>query len=91
MTPKLDLADIIDILLENAHTDFCKTEQYRLLREKHNLKSDNYETILPKAEKDSVEEYLEVLSELQSLEAEFVYKRGLNDCVYILKRLGVLI
>lgn len=90
MTPRLDLNDIANILLENAVEDFHKTEKYRLLCEKHNQAVDNYESKLSEIEKESVDEYLDALTELQGAETEFVYRQGFKDCMLILKKLTVI-
>jgi len=61
MTPRLDFDDLVNILFENACTDFHKTEQYKLLYEKKNRMDNDCKAILTLDDQDFVEDCFEIL------------------------------
>lgn len=65
-------------------------KEYGLLKEKLDRMDCECDTMLRQDEKDFAIECFELLLEVDSKEEEYVYRKGLRDCVFILKNLGVL-
>lgn len=80
----------VDELLSRAVEEFKSTEEYGLLKEKLDRMDCECDTMFRQDEKDFAIECFELLLEVDSQEEEYVYRKGLRDCVYILKNLGVL-
>jgi hypothetical protein len=80
----------IDQLLDNAVSDFKETEQHRLLREKLDRMDSDCETKLNIEERRFVTECFELLLETDGQQEHYVYRKGMKDCVFLLKELGVL-
>lgn len=80
----------VDELLCRAVEEFKSTEEYGLLKEKLDRMDCECDTMFRQGEKDFAIECFELLLEVDSKEEEYVYRKGLRDCVYILKNLGVL-
>lgn len=80
----------VDELLSRAVEEFKSTEEYGLLKEKLDRMDCECGTMLRKDEKDFAVECFELILEVDSKEEQYVYRKGLRDCVFILKNLGVL-
>ena len=79
-----------DQLLENATSEFRKTEEYELLKEKVEQMNRDCEVMLTEDQRVFAEECFDLIMDADSRQENFTYRKGLNDCVFILKRLGVL-
>ena len=90
MTDKEEFDCFIEQMHINAGQDFQKTEEYRLLREKMELMDANCETILNPSDRPFVTECFELILDKCGQQEFYVYRKGLTDCVNILKHLGVL-
>lgn len=80
----------IDELLNHAVVTFKSTEQYKLLQEKLEKMDCDCGTMFTKEEQDFATECFELILEVGSQEEQYVYRKGLRDCVWLLKNLGVL-
>jgi len=80
----------VDELLSRAVEEFKSTEQYNLLKEKLETMESDCDTMLSKAEKEFAIECFELILDVDSQEEQYVYRKGLQDCVLILKNMGVL-
>ena len=90
MNNKEEFEFFVEEMLNNAVKDFKETEQYRLLQEKLNQMDRDCDSILTKDEKDFAVECFELLLDVGGQEEHYVYRKGLLDCVRVLKHLGVL-
>jgi len=80
----------VDELLSRAVEEFKSTDEYDLLKEKLDAMERDCDTMFTKEEKDFAIECFELILEVDSKEEQYVYRKGLQDCVFILKNLGVL-
>lgn len=90
MTSKEEFDFFVDQLFENAVKEFKETEQYNLLKEKLEQMDRDCDMMFQEEEKDFAIECFELIMSADSQEKCFVYRKGLKDCVMILKELGVL-
>ena len=81
----------IDELLTRAVGEFKSTEQYSLLKEKLEIMDRDCETMFAKDEKEFATECFELILYVDGQEEQYVYRKGLRDCVWLLKTLGVLV
>jgi len=80
----------VDELLSRAVEEFKSTEQYNLLKERLETMESDCDTMLSKAEKEFALECFELILDVDSQEERYVYRKGLQDCVLILRNMGVL-
>jgi len=80
----------IDELLTHAVGEFKSTEQYDLLKEKLERMDCDCETMFTKEEQEFAIECFELILTVGGQEEQYVYRKGLRDCVWLLKTLGVL-
>lgn len=80
----------VDQLLNRAVADFRSTNQYKLLREKLEQMDSDCDTVLATKQRAFAQECFDLLLDVSGQEEEYVYRRGLQDGVRILKQLGVL-
>jgi len=82
----------VNELLSRAVEEFKSSDEYNLLKEKLDTMESDCDTMLSKAEKDFAVECFELILEVDSKEEQYVYvyRKGLQDGVLILKNLGVL-
>ena len=80
-----------DQLLENAVKEYKQTSQYELLREKLSRMDADCNCMFTETEKDFTEECFALLLDVSGREEQYLYRRGMLDCVSILKYLGVLV
>jgi hypothetical protein len=90
MSVNKEFALFVDELLSRAVEEFKLSDEYDLLKEKLDVMELDCDTMLSKAEKDFAVECFELIMEVDSKEEQYVYRKGLLDCVVILKSLGVL-
>ena len=90
MTNKEEFEYFVEQLLDNAVTEFKATEQYKLLRAKLDSMDTDCETMLTPSERGFVTECFELILDVDGQQEHYVYRRGLLDCVQVLKWLGVL-
>ena len=89
-TNKEEFEFFVQQLLDNAVGEFMATEHYGLLREKLDQMDRDCDMMLTKDEKHFAEECFDLLMEINGQQENYVYRKGLSDCVKILKWLGVL-
>lgn len=90
MTLSKEYNFFMDELLNRAIEAFQSTEQYKLLQEKLKRMDDDCETMFTKEAHDFATECFELILHVESQEEQFVYRKGFQDCVWLLKTLGVL-
>jgi len=90
MNNKESFEFFVEEMCNNAVKSFKETEQYKLLREKLDQMDRDCDSELKRDEKAFVEECFELLLSVSGQEEHYVYRRGLLDCVNVLKYLGVL-
>jgi len=90
MSVNKEYALFIDELLSRAVEEFKSSDEYNLLKEKLDTMERDCDTMLSKAEKDFAVECFELILEVDAKEEQYVYRKGLQDGVSILKSLGVL-
>ena len=90
MNNKENFEFFIEEMLNNAVSDFKKTDQYKLIQEKLDQMDRDCDSELRKNEKDFATECFELLLSAGGQEEHYVYRKGLLDCVSVLKWLGVL-
>ena len=81
---------LVEQLLDNAVKNFKATEQYRLLQEDLDRMDSDCETILNSRDLAFVTDCFELLLKTNGQQELYVYRKGLKDCVFLLKELGVL-
>ena len=80
----------VEQLLSNAINDFKTTEQYKLWQEKLARMYTDCETMVNPSGQEFVTGCFELLSAANDFQENYIYRRGLLDCVKLLKLLGVL-
>ena len=80
----------IDQLHDSAIKDYKTTEHYTLIKEKLEQMERDCETNLTADDRSFAGECFDILLSVHGQEESYVYRRGLHDCVSILKELGVL-
>lgn len=90
MTSREEFNSFVECLLKRAVEEFQTTEQYRLLNEKLEQIERDCETMLTKDGQDFAAECFELILSVDGQQEQYIYRKGLKDCVAILKSLGVL-
>ena len=85
-----DFDFFVDQLLDTAVKEFRATEQYKLLRERLDQMDRDWDSKFTKDAKDFAAECFDLILDADGQEEEYVYCKGLLDCVKILKWLGLL-
>lgn len=85
-----DFDSFMDQMLDNAIQSFRSTNEYGLLREKLDRMDTDCETMFREDERDFAAECFALLLDVAGQQERYVYRRGLLDCVALLKHLGVL-
>lgn len=80
----------MDQLLENAIKEFKGTAQYGLLQEKLEQMERDCDSMFQADEKEFAMECFERIMDADGQEETYVYHKAFQDCVSVLKRLGVL-
>ena len=89
MTNQEEWNEFLGNLFSNAIGGYKKSEEYEYRRQ-HQNQIDDFFGDLSAGQKELMEEILYELGLSAEYEAEAVYRRGLKDCVWLLKKLGVL-
>lgn len=84
------LDEIFNQLFDNAMHEFTREGEYESLMEKQNQIDRECETMLAEDERGFVRECFETLAEISCHENQYAYRRGMLDCVSVLKALRVL-
>lgn len=84
------LNEIFNQLFDNAMQDFTYEEGYESLLGKRNQIDRDCDTILAEVEQGFVRKCFETLAEISCRENQYAYRRGMLDCVSLLKALRVL-
>jgi len=90
MTTNEQFDFFVSNLLDDAVRDFKSTEQGKLLESKLDKMDRDCKDILAKDEQVFASECFDLISDVSGRQEAYVYRRGLRDCVVILKELGVL-
>lgn len=80
----------LDDMLSDHTSAFRQTAEGRLLREKRKKLDEDCEMFLDTTQWELVQESFAELLDLCGREEAYAYRRGLRDCVFLLKELGVL-
>lgn len=83
-------AEFLDVLLDDAMEDFYKTLQGQKLNEKLARMDEECDCELMPDQKDFAVKCFATLRETADWQGQYLYRRGMQDCVKILKHLGVL-
>jgi len=81
---------IIEQLLNDAIDGYKQTEESKLLKEKCDQIHCDCETMLMEEQHEFVMECFELLSGIDGRQERYIYKRGLQDGIWLLKNLGLL-
>ena len=87
---KEEFEEFVDYLFDNAIVEFHSTKQYELLKEKLDRMGEDCKNMFMKDEQRFADECFSFLLDMSSQQERYVYKKGLTDCVVLLKELGVL-
>ena len=90
MSNREEFEFFVEEMLNNAVKTFRETAQYRLLQEKLDQMDRDCDTMLAEDEKEFAAECFELLSDAGDQQEHYIYRKGLQDCVSVLKHLGVL-
>jgi len=77
-------------LLDSAVKEFQSTAQYTLLKEKLERMELDCETMLREDERAFAGECFDLLLSVSGQQECYVYKRGIQDSIFILQALGIL-
>jgi len=80
----------MDELLNHAVMAFKSTEQYKLLQERLERMDCDCQTMFTQEEQGFATECFELILDVGGQEEQYVYRKGFQDCVWLLKSLGVL-
>lgn len=81
---------LIGDLLSQAVEEYKLTEQYSLNKEKLEIIKSDCSIMFTKDEQKFALECFELILAVARQEEEYVYRKGFQDCVWLLKTLGVL-
>lgn len=84
------LNEIFNQLFDNAMQDFTYEDEYESQLEKRNRIDQDCDTMLAEIERGFVQKCFETLAEISCHENQYAYRRGMLDCVSLLKALRVL-
>ena len=90
MSNKKEFDFFVEEMLSNAVKDFKETTQYELLQEKLEQMERDCDTSLTEDGKEFALECFDLLLDVGGQQEHYVYRKGLQDCVSLLKYLGVL-
>lgn len=80
----------VDQLLDNVARSYKNSEQCILIQETLEKMDQELEKKLSQEDWELATEYFEYLLLADNKEEGYVYRQGIADCVFILKKLGVL-
>ncbi|WP_195985742.1 hypothetical protein [Clostridium sp. D33t1_170424_F3] len=84
------LNEMFNQLFDSAMREFTREGEYESLIEKWDQIDRECETMLAEVEQGFVRECFETLAEISCRENQYAYRRGMLDCVSLLKALRVL-
>lgn len=87
---KILLQDVLDALTSRAEEEFLKSEEGELLTRERAQMDRSCQDILTSDEWQFVQETYSSLLHMEGRKREFAYRKGMRDCVMLLKALGVL-
>lgn len=90
MTNQQQYEFFIDQLFENAVKAFRETEQSCLLQEKLDRMNRDCDYMLRADEKEFATECFGLLMEVGGQQERYLYQKAFQDCVLLLRQLGVL-
>ena len=90
MNNKQEWNEFLDNLLSNAITEHKNSEEYKHIKQRLEHIDEMLTTNLTADEKEFVDEILFELGLMAERETEVVYRQGFNDCVWLLKELGMV-
>lgn len=90
MTTKQEFNLFIEQLLVHAIDEFRTTEEYKLLNEKTSKMYHDCESMFTKDQQEFADECFDILLDVEGQQKQYIYHKGLKDCVWLLKNLGVL-
>ena len=89
MTIEKEYEFFIDQLLDAAASQFKASEEYALLREKLDQMHLDCEMMLNEEQQNFAEECFGLIKDAGGRQESYVYRKGIRDCVNILKLFGV--
>ena len=90
MSNNQEWIEFLHSLLSNAIAEHKSSKEYEYLRLRQEQIDELLTDGLTENDKAFVEDVLFELGVIAEREAEVVYQQGLKDCIWLLKRLGVL-
>lgn len=90
MSVSKEFALFIDELMSRAVEEFKSSDEYDLHKEKLDTMERDCDMMFNKEDMDFAAECFKLILEAVSKGEQYVYRRGLQGCVFILKNLGVL-
>jgi len=83
--------EFMENLFGNALKDYQDTNEYKFLREKREQLDNQIIEKYPDDKQAFYEKFAFEMALDEERKTEFVYRKGLKDCVFILKELGILV
>jgi len=90
MTNHEEWDEFLDNLLSNAVNEYQGTEECEHLRKKLTSLSAQMLKDYPEEENPLIYKHVSKLIQNEERKNEFVYLQGVKDCVFLLKKLGIL-
>ena len=90
MTNREEWNEFLENLFSNALKEYQKTKEYKYLQEKHTHIDEILKTNLSVSENKIVADCIFEISLDAERQIDFIYRKGLKDCIFILKELGML-
>lgn len=90
MTNRDIFDSIFEQMLAEAIKEFKSTEQSKLLQEKLDRMNRDCVTMFTEDERSFAADCFALIFESASQEEIYIYRKGLRDCVWLLKILGIL-
>lgn len=81
----------LDTMLDTAVKEFHATPQYFLLKEKLEQMDLECDIMFPlETDREFVDHCLSLLTEISGHQEKYIYLKGYQDCIKLLKRLDIL-
>ena len=90
MSNRKEWNEFVNNLFSNALKEYQSTKEYEYLQEKHTHIDEILRTNLSVDNNKIVENCMFELGLDAERQTDFIYHKGLKDCIFILKELGVL-
>lgn len=85
-----DSIAIFDVFMQNVTRDFRSSPDSLVLREEVHTAEEQCRKTLSEEQQKRLSQYSDRLAALGDNYAEFCYRRGVQDCIALLKRLRIL-